>query len=226
MPDEPYFFNWTYPAKPPEGDWAYILDIPGIIYNKDSLWPFWSCPNGFNKQVSSPIVVRLSPDTYHQAWSQEYVLSSPNLDCKIAGVSFHISVEPKGLNYIVALCHADINLETFEISDLLCHPDYVTAAYSKLKKYVDFLQQAQKEARKGIERPLTLHEVHHLQGDDDKGAIKKYCWVCIDGCGADYSNYSYSKEAHEKDVSVHSEDFPKHRVYLYERIDGNFKKVI
>ena len=65
---------WTYPAKPPAEPYAYILDNEGIIYNPNSLWPFWTPKSSYNGHKSNPAVIRIAPDTHYQAWGQEYIL--------------------------------------------------------------------------------------------------------------------------------------------------------
>ena len=64
---------WTYPAKPPEEPYTYILDDDGIVYNPNLLWPFWTAKSG-SVQKSNTAVIRIAPDTHYQAWGQEYVL--------------------------------------------------------------------------------------------------------------------------------------------------------
>jgi hypothetical protein len=48
---------WTYPAKRPEEPYAYILDDEGIIYNSNSLWPFWTPKSYYNGHKSSILIV-------------------------------------------------------------------------------------------------------------------------------------------------------------------------
>jgi hypothetical protein len=143
---------WTYPAKPPEEPYAYILDDKGTIYNSDSLWPFWTPKSSYNGHKSNPAVIRIAPDTQYQAWGQEYILLGDRAMQQKAGVSFHISIEPKGMCYLVAHCHAEIDLKSWEISNLICHPSVELAARTKLEKVTEFLKRSQQEAREGIER--------------------------------------------------------------------------
>jgi hypothetical protein len=137
---------WTYPAEPPEEPYAYILDDEGIVYNPNSLWPFWTPKSGYNGHKSNPAVIRIAPDTYYQAWGQEYILLGDRAAQQKAGVSFHISIEPKEMCYLVAHCHAEIDLQTWEISNLICHPSVEQAARTKLEKVTEFLKRSQQEA--------------------------------------------------------------------------------
>ena len=169
---------WTYPSKPPEEPFAYILDQEGIIFNPDSFWPFWHPKTAFNGQKSSPSGVRLAPDTHYQAWGQEYVLSSSQ-DCLKAGVSFQISLATPGRNpahYAAALnvahCHAEMDLQTFEISNLICDPTVETEARAKLQKVAEFFKYSQQQARAGVKRPETAYGRWHKQGEDGTGRLR------------------------------------------------------
>ena len=147
---------WTYPAKPPEEPHAYILDDECIIYNPNSLWPFWTPESGYNGNKSNPAVIRIAPDTHKQAWGQEYILLGDRAAQQKAGVSFHIAIEPKGMCYLVAHCHAEIDLQTWEISNLICHPSVEQAARAKLEKVIEFLKRSQQEAQEGMDRPVNV----------------------------------------------------------------------
>jgi hypothetical protein len=96
---------WTYPAEPPEEPYAYTLDDEGMIYNPNSLWPFWTPKSGSNGHKSNPAVIRIAPDTHYQAWGQEHIMLGDRATLREAGVSFHISIEPKGLcqGWIISL---------------------------------------------------------------------------------------------------------------------------
>jgi hypothetical protein len=72
-----------------------------------------------------------------------------------AGVSFHISIEPKGMCYMVAHCHAEIDMQTWKISNLICNPSVEQAARTKLEKVIEFLKRSQQEVQKCMERPVT-----------------------------------------------------------------------
>jgi hypothetical protein len=146
---------WTYPAKPPEEPFAYILDDEGIVYNPNSLWPFWTPKSSYNGHKSNPAVIRIAPDTHYQAWGQEYILLGDGAAQQKAGVSFHLSIEPKGMCYLVAHCHAEIDLQTWEISNLICHPSTEQAARAKLEKVIEFLKRSQQKAQEGMERPVN-----------------------------------------------------------------------
>jgi hypothetical protein len=149
---------WTYPAKPPVEPCAYILDDEGIICNPNSLWPFWTPKSRYNGHYSNPAVIRIAPDTQYQAWGQEYILLGDRAMQRKAGVSFHISIEPKGMCYLVAHCHAEIDQQTWEISDLICHPSVEQAARAKLEKVIEFLKRPQQEAH-----PFGHHEDENVQ---------------------------------------------------------------
>jgi hypothetical protein len=135
------------------------LHDEGIIYNPNSLWPFWTHKSRYNGHKSNPTVIRIAPDTHNQAWGQEYILLGDRAMQQKAGVSFHISIEPKGMCYLVAHCRAEIDLQTWEISDLACHPSVERAARAKLEKVIEFLQRCQQEAQEG---PLPVF--HHVSG--------------------------------------------------------------
>jgi hypothetical protein len=146
---------WTYVAEPPEEPYAYILNDDGIVYNPNSLWPFWTPKSSYNGHKSNPTVIRIAPDTHNQAWGQEYMLLGDRATQQKAGVSIHISIEPKGMCYLVAHCHAEIDLQTWEISNLICHPSVEQAARAKLEKVIEFLKRSQQEAQEGMERPMN-----------------------------------------------------------------------
>jgi hypothetical protein len=86
---------------------------------------------------------------------QEYVLLGDRATQQKAGVSFHISIEPKGMCYMVTHCHADVDLQTWKITDLVCHPSVELAARAKLEKVIEFLKRSQQEAQEGMERPVN-----------------------------------------------------------------------
>jgi hypothetical protein len=48
--------------------------------------------------------------------------------------------------HLVAHCHAEIDLQTREISNLICHPSAEQAARAKLEKVIEFLKRSQQEA--------------------------------------------------------------------------------
>jgi hypothetical protein len=47
--------------------------------------------------------------------------------------------------YMVAHCHAEIDLQTWEISNLIRHPSVEQAARTKLEKVTEFLKRSQQE---------------------------------------------------------------------------------
>jgi hypothetical protein len=121
---------WTYPVKPPEGPYAYILD------DED--------------QAATGIraILRLSRShlTLIARHGVKYILLGDRAKQQKAGLSFHISIEPKGMGYMVVHCHAEIDLQTWEISNLICHPSVEQAARAKLEKVIEFLKRSQQEA--------------------------------------------------------------------------------
>jgi hypothetical protein len=56
---------------------------------------------------------------------------------------------------MVSHCHADVYLQTWEITDLVCHPSVEQAARAKLEKVIEFLKRSQQEAQEGMERPVN-----------------------------------------------------------------------
>jgi hypothetical protein len=63
-----------------------------MIYNPNSLWPFWTPKSRYNEHKRNPAVIRIAPDTHYQAGGQEHILLGDREARQKAGVSFHISI--------------------------------------------------------------------------------------------------------------------------------------
>lgn len=125
---------YLHPAKPPESDWAYILDDSAISYQRGILWPFRSAERtgvrsdremirawqragrkrGENWQVGPGCGwrnVRLSPDTEYRAWRNEYIGVWPDTrEAHKASADLHLYVRPQGQGAVVLNCTLILDL--------------------------------------------------------------------------------------------------------------------
>ena len=122
-----------YPARPPEGDWAYIVDDWGIGYRRDTLWPFRSTRTGEGSEAEAIRsfyrralregqdwtlgegcgwqAVRLAPDAEYCAAGQNYVQVWPDIrEAWKASADLHLYVRPQGLGAVVLDCSLTIDL--------------------------------------------------------------------------------------------------------------------
>jgi hypothetical protein len=125
---------YSFPSKPPEGDWAYIVDDFCIGYRRDTLWPFRSTrTDGASDEASIAAFkrqgekrgevwgpgegcgwcpVRLAPDLdYQYSGGQNYVQVWPDMhEAWKANADLHLYVRPQGQGAVVLDCSLVIDL--------------------------------------------------------------------------------------------------------------------
>src|SRR5712691_8380723 len=125
-----------YPAKPPEGEWSYIVDDFGIAYRR-GFWPFRRGTASEERREVAEFARkearlgrewklgeacgwtsgRLAPDTEYCAAVQNYVLVFP--DTRVAWkaeAGLHLYVRKQGLGAITVKCEAEIDLRDFSVT--------------------------------------------------------------------------------------------------------------
>lgn len=167
-PEGAYFY--TYPVKPPEGEWEYRLDEVGITYGPGP-WPFYYAPHGGDRV---PFGVRVSPDTEILSWGNEYVLLRPLLqDPEIVESKLRLYVRPQGLGAVVVAVRFGINLrqETAAVTPS-CPPELREQADIKVARLLRFLLQH----RTARDAGLSPEDIDPLRDTEEEGAVAAQPW--------------------------------------------------
>lgn len=143
---------YSFPARVPEGEWAYAVDDFGMAYDRGTpFWPFRYANEGQQRAVIEGWkrkgfpseegcgwrAIRLAPDTEYCSAGQNYVTVYPSNEHPAkawAGVCLY--VRPQGMGAITVSCLLDIDL------------DAMTATYRNLGPALPEDLKAQAEEKK------------------------------------------------------------------------------
>jgi hypothetical protein len=175
---------YWYPARPPTGTWAYIVDDTGLRYRRQGWWPFRrgnaaderrqigaARASAARRGVSFEhgdlcgwASVRLAPDTEYCAAGQNYVTLWPSSSCpwKVSA-DLHLYVRPQGMCAVVVRCRVEIDLRDMTPTLHQVHDDWPAElkaqAAEKAAKLVAFLAEHITRRNAGRRKlPPTAHE--------------------------------------------------------------------
>ncbi|MFV8142281.1 hypothetical protein ACNQR7_32460 [Mycolicibacterium senegalense] len=171
-----------YAVPVPQGNWHYILDDWKVTYRRNG-WPFTRMNQSLvsgtfpTPEDAPPMSVRVSPDTQHQDWRNEYVLLSPGRrgstsdypDGQWAHANLSLRVRSQGLGAILVTVAIELDIanNTAHVP-VTCPPVVQEQAQAKAQRLLEFiLDHQRKAAATNPQPPITAQMIH--RGTDGGG---------------------------------------------------------